>query len=117
MCLHVLTWAINKQSTQISYSEHCNTVLCTFISKLLKRVFMKQKPRNESQIVMKCNAILRHLFMMWHHRCKQHRVSVGNMIMANTELPFPEIPGVMRVTPAVVTLEVVGGRTLNSYTY
>ena len=31
--------------------------------------------------------------------------------MANTELPEPELPGVMRVTPAGVTLEVVGGPT------
>ena len=32
--------------------------------------------------------------------------------MANTEFPQPELPGVMRVTPAGVTLEVVAGPTL-----
>ena len=52
--------------------------------------------------------------MMWRHRCKQHVVSVGNTIMANTELPQPELPGVMRVTPAGVTLVVVGEPTLES---
>ena len=32
--------------------------------------------------------------------------------MANTELPQPELPGVVRVTPAGVTLVVVGEPTL-----
>ena len=32
--------------------------------------------------------------------------------MENTELPQPELPGVMRVTPAGVTLVVVGEPTL-----
>ena len=54
----------------------------------------------------------RHLFMMWRHRCKQHGFSVGDTITANTELPQPELPGVMRVTPAGVTLVVVGEPTL-----
>ena len=49
--------------------------------------------------------------MMWRHRFKQHGVSVGNTISANTELPQPELPGVMRVTPAGVTLVVVGEPT------
>ena len=44
------------------------------------------------------------------HRCKQHRVSVGDTITANTELP-----GVMRVTPAGVTLVVVGEPTLRRF--
>ena len=80
----------------------------TLISKLLKRVFMKQKPQNLSQNAMKCNAIPRHSF-----RCDvtdvNNTVSVGNTITANTELP-----GVMRVTPAWVTLEVVGEPTMVS---
>ena len=79
---------------------------CYSIVKLLKRVFMKQKPRNASQNATKRNAIPRHSFTMWRHRCKQHRVSVGN-----TELPYPELLSVMLVTPAGVTLEVVGGPT------
>ena len=37
--------------------------------------------------------------------------------MANTELPQPELPGVMRVTPAGVTLVVVGEPTLKRNTY
>ena len=37
--------------------------------------------------------------------------------MANTELPQPELPGVMRVTPAGVTLVVVGETTLQYMDY
>ena len=91
----------------------------TFISKLLKRVLMQQKPRNSSENASKRTAIPRHSFMLWRRRCKQHSElestqsrALATRFTVDTELPWPELPGVMRVTPARVTLEVVGGPTL-----
>ena len=63
----------------------------TFIFKLLKRILMKQKPRNASQNSPKPTAIPKHAFMLWRHRCKQHGElesrALATRFTANAKLP------------------------------